>query len=97
MAPATTGQNPLVTFLPLIAVFIVFYFFMIRPQVKKQKELSTYRDALQKGDKIVTTGGIYGRVFEVKDNIVTMDAGGDVKLRIDKTAVLKDASDIEPK
>ena len=98
MAPATTtGQNPLVTFLPLIAVFVVFYFFMIRPQVKKQKELSTYRNSLQKGDKIITTGGIYGKVAEVKDNIVTVDVGSDIKLRVDKSAVLKDASDIEQK
>ena len=96
-APASSGQNPLVTFLPLIAVFVVFYFFMIRPQVKKQKELSTYRNSLKKGDKIITTGGIYGRVFEVKENIVTVEVGGDVKLRVDKSAVLKDATDIEQK
>lgn len=94
---ASSGQNPLVTFLPLIAVFVVFYFFMIRPQVKKQKELTTYRNSLKKGDKVITTGGIYGRVVEVKDNVVTVDAGGDVKLRIDKSAVLKDATDIEQK
>ena len=96
-APASSGQNPLVTFLPLIAVFVVFYFFMIRPQVKKQKELTTYRNSLKKGDKIITTGGIYGRVFEVKENIVTVEVGGDVKLRVDKSAVLKDATDIEQK
>jgi preprotein translocase subunit YajC len=97
MGPAPQGQNPLVTFLPLIAVFVVFYFFMIRPQVKKQKELSTYRNSLKKGDKILTTGGIYGRVADVKDNIVTIDVGGDIKLRVDKSAVLKDATDIEQK
>jgi preprotein translocase subunit YajC len=97
MAPAASGQNPLVTFLPLIAVFVVFYFFMIRPQVKKQKELSTYRNSLKKGDKIITTGGIYGRVADVKDNVVTVDVGGDVIIRVDKSAVLKDASDIEQK
>ena len=94
----TTGQNnPLVSFLPLILVFVVFYFFMIRPQMRKQKELSNYRNSLQKGDKVVTTGGIYGRIIEVKDNIVMMDVGGDVKLRIDKSALLKDPSDIEQK
>lgn len=91
------GSNPLVTFLPLILVFVVFYFFMIRPQMKKQKELNNYRNSLAKGDKVVTTGGIYGRVLEVKDNVVMVDVGGDVKLRIDKSALLKDASDIEHK
>ena len=96
-AGSTGAANPLVTFLPLILVFVVFYFFMIRPQMKKQKELSNYRNALAKGDKIVTTGGIYGRVIEVKDNVVMMDAGGDVKLKVDKSAVLKDPTDIEQK
>lgn len=94
---AAGSTNPLVSFLPLILVFVVFYFFMIRPQMRKQKELSNYRNSLKKGDKVVTTGGIYGRIIEVKDNIVMMDVGGDVKLRIDKSALLKDPSDIEQK
>jgi preprotein translocase subunit YajC len=87
------GQgNPLLTFLPLILVFVVFYFFMIRPQMKKQKEMNNYRSSLKKGDKIVTTGGIYGRIYEVKDNYVTIDVGGDVRLKVDKSALLKDPS-----
>jgi preprotein translocase subunit YajC len=87
----TTGQgNALFSFLPLILVFVVFYFFMIRPQMKKQKEMTNYRNSLKKGDKVVTTGGIYGRISEVKDNYVTVDVGGDVKLKIDKSALLKD-------
>jgi preprotein translocase subunit YajC len=93
-APAGgTGQsNPLLSFLPLILVFVVFYFFMIRPQMKKQKEMNNYRSSLKKGDKVVTTGGIFGRVYEVKDNYVTVDVGGDIKLKIDKNALLKDPS-----
>lgn len=92
----STGQsNALVTFLPLILVFVVFYFFMIRPQMKKQKEMSNYRNSLKKGDKVVTTGGIYGRVQEVKDNYVMMDVGGDIKLKVDKSALLKDPSGTE--
>lgn len=89
-AGAAGQSNPLVTFLPLILVFVVFYFFMIRPQMKKQKEMTTYRSSLKKGDKVITTGGIYGRVLEVKDNSVTIDVGGDVKLKVDKNALLKD-------
>jgi preprotein translocase subunit YajC len=90
--PAAPGQpnNPLTTFLPLILVFVIFYFFMIRPQMKKQKELNNYRNSLKRGDKVVTTGGIYGKVYEIKDNYITMEVGGDVKLKIDKNAVLKD-------
>lgn len=87
------GQsNPMITFLPLILVFVVFYFFMIRPQMRKQKEMNTYRSSLKKGDKVVTTGGIYGRVHEVRDNYIMMDAGGDVRLKIDKSALLRDPS-----
>lgn len=89
----TTGQsNPLVTFLPLILVFVVFYFFMIRPQMKKQKEMNSYRSTLKRGDKVITTGGIYGRVYEVKETYVLVDVGGEVKLKIDKNALLKDPS-----
>lgn len=89
----TAGQpNPLVSFLPLILVFVVFYFFMIRPQMKKQKELTQYRNSLKRGDKVITTGGIYGRVHEVRDNFVFVDVGGDIKLKIDKSALVKDPS-----
>ena len=91
-AGATGQSNPLVTFLPLILVFVVFYFFMIRPQMKKQKEVTSYRSSLKKGDKVITTGGVYGKIYEVKDNYVTVDVGGDIKLRIDKNALLKDPS-----
>ena len=86
-----TGQsNPLVTFLPLLLVFVVFYLFMIRPQMKKQKEMTNYRNSLKKGDKVVTTGGIYGKVNEVKDNYVMLEVGGDLKLKVDKSALVKD-------
>src|SRR5450759_4112146 len=88
-AGAAGQSNPLVTFLPLILVFVVFYFFMIRPQMKKQKDTNKYRSSLKRGDKVVTTGGIYGKVYEVKDNYVTMDVGGDIKLKVDKSALLK--------
>lgn len=97
MGPPTEGQNPLVTFLPLILVFVVFYFFMIRPQVRKQKELTTYRSELKKGDKIITTGGIYGKITDVKDSTLTVDVADGVLLKIDKSAVLKDSSDIQQK
>jgi len=92
-ASSTAGQgNAWISLLPLLLVFVVFYFFMIRPQMKKQKEMTNYRNSLKKGDKVVTTGGIYGRIHEVKDNYVMMDAGGDVKLKVDKNALVKDPS-----
>jgi preprotein translocase subunit YajC len=97
-AAGGSGQsNPLLTFLPLILVFVVFYFFMIRPQMKKQKEMNNFRTSLQKGDKVITTGGIYGRIAEVKDNFVMLEVGGDVKLKVDKSALIKDPADVEQK
>ncbi|MGD0342189.1 MAG: preprotein translocase subunit YajC [Bacteroidales bacterium] len=76
----------------ILGIIVVFYFFMIRPQMKKQKEMTNYRNTLKKGDKVITTGGIYGRINEVSDNYVMMDAGGDVRLKVDKNAVMKDPS-----
>ena len=90
-AGGASGQsNALVTFLPLLLVFVIFYFFMIRPQMRKQKEMSNYRSSLKKGDKVITTGGIYGRIHEVKDNYVMLEVGGDLRLKVDKNALVKD-------
>ena len=83
--------------LPLLLVFVVFYFFMIRPQMRKQKELTSYRNAISKGDKVITTGGIYGKVVEVAENVITIEIANDVKIRVDKNAILKDPSDISAK
>ena len=81
-------------FLPLLLIIVVFYFFMIRPQMKKQKELKTYRDALQKGDKVVTTGGIYGKLTGVSENTVEVEIANGITIKIDKYAILKDSSDL---
>lgn len=95
-APQAGGeQNPLMTFLPMILVIVVFYFFMIRPQIKRQKELKKFRESLQKGDKVVTNGGIYGKVAEIKDNYILLQVDDNVKLRVDKAAVVKDMSDVQ--
>ncbi len=93
-APAQSSPNLLTGLLPLVLVFVVFYFFMIRPQMKKQKELTNYRNAITKGDKVITTGGIYGKVTDVTENIVTVEIANDVKIRVDKNAILKDPSDV---
>lgn len=88
------SSNPLTSLLPLLLIIVVFYFFMIRPQVKKQKELKTYRSSIQKGEKIVTTGGIYGKVTDIKDQTVTVEIADNIRIRVDKNAVLKDPGDI---
>ncbi len=94
MAPqAAEGGNPLMSLLPFLLIIVVFYFFMIRPQMKRQKELRKYREALKKGDKVITTGGIYGRVAEIKDDHVMMEIADNVKIKIDKSAIIMDMSD----
>ena len=93
-APAAQA-NPLTSLLPLVLIIVVFYFFMIRPQVKRQKELKNYRNALQKGEKIITTGGIYGKVTDVKEQTVTVEIAENIRIKVDKSAVLKDSSDLE--
>jgi len=94
---APAGESPMGgigSFLPLILIIVVFYFFMIRPQMRKQKELKNYRSALQKGDKIVTTGGIYGKITGVSETTVDVEVANGFIIKVDKYAVLKDSSDL---
>ena len=96
MAPQQGAEsNPIMTFLPMVLIIVVFYFFMIRPQVKKQKDLKKFRESLNKGDKVVTTGGIYGKIAEIKDSYILLQVDDNVKLRVDKSAVVKDMSDVQ--
>jgi preprotein translocase subunit YajC len=78
--------------IPLILVVVVFYFFMIRPQTKKQKELKKFRESLKQGDKVVTIGGIHGKILEVADSTVLVSSEG-TKLRIEKTAIASSVED----
>ena len=79
----------------LILIFVVMWFFMIRPQRKQQKELEKFRAGLQKGDKVVTVGGIYGTVVEIKEKSVLIEVDKDVKIRVDKNSLVKDYSEAE--
>ncbi|MFD2743990.1 MULTISPECIES: preprotein translocase subunit YajC [Sphingobacterium] len=79
-------------FLPMILIFVVFYFFMIRPQMKKQKDHKKYIQELGVNAKIVTTAGIHGRIVEVGETSFLVDVGSGVKIRFDKSAVSLDAS-----
>ena len=76
----------------LLLIFVVMWFFMIRPQRKQQKELEKFRNELKKGDKVVTAGGIYGTVAEIQERTVLLKVDGDVKLRVDKNSLVKDFS-----
>ena len=74
----------------LALIFVVMWFFMIRPQRKQQKELQNFRDSLKKGDKVVTVGGIFGTVAEIKDTTVLIEVDNHVKIRVSKNALVKD-------
>ena len=95
-AAAAAGAGGNWTFLAMmVLIFVVMYFFMIRPQQKKQKELVKFRDNLKKGDKVLTAGGIYGVVVEVKDQYVLVEVDANVKIRFDKSAIVSEVADIQ--
>ena len=79
----------------MIAIFAVMWFFMIRPQRKQQKELEKFRNELKKGDKVVTAGGIYGTVDEIKERYVLLKVDGETRLRVDKNSLVRDYSDAQ--
>ena len=74
----------------IIAMFAIMWLFMIRPQRKQQKELEAFRNSLKRGDKVITAGGIYGTVDEIKDRYVVLKVDGETKLRVDKSSIVKD-------
>ncbi len=77
----------------LLLIFVIFYFFMIRPQTKRQKEIKKFQDSLENGKTIITQGGIYGRVREVKDNYVLVEIADGVKIRVNKNMVFDSPED----
>ena len=81
----------------MILILVVMYFFMVRPQQKKQKEIVKWRESLKRGDKIVTVGGIYGTIAEVKDTFLVVEVDNNVRIRVDKSSVVKDITDAQNK
>jgi preprotein translocase subunit YajC len=85
---APQGQaDPLISFLPLIFIFVVFYFLLIRPQSKKAKEHKQMVEALAKGDEVVTNGGLLGRITSVGDNFVELELGEGLKVKVQRQAI----------
>ncbi len=94
-APAPQGGG-LSGILMMVLIFVVFYFFMIRPQQKRQKEIKKQRDSMQVGDKVITSGGIYGKIRELKDdNTVIIEIAENVRIKVDKTSVFMSAQDAQ--
>jgi preprotein translocase subunit YajC len=80
----------------MVLFFGVIYFLMIRPQQKKQKEIQKMRESLKEGDKVVTAGGIYGKIKEVSDTAFLLEVADGVKIKVDKASVFLSSNDIQP-
>lgn len=93
-APATGGMGgQWSSIIMMVAIVAIFYFFMIRPQTKRQKEIRKFRESLAVGDKVVTAGGIYGRIKELKPESVILEIADNVRIRVDKSSVYATAAD----
>ncbi|MCG0275889.1 MAG: preprotein translocase subunit YajC [Thermosediminibacteraceae bacterium] len=72
---------------PLILIFVIFYFLIIRPQQKREKERRNMLNSLQEGDEIITIGGIFGRILNIKDDVITLEVGDKVKIKVTRSAI----------
>ena len=89
---AAAATNPIMQFLPIVLIIVVFYFFMIRPQMKKAKDHKKFIEELKKGDKVVTSAGIHGKIIDLNETTFLIEVEGGTKIRFDKSAVSLDAS-----
>jgi preprotein translocase subunit YajC len=95
--PAATGSSGLSGILMIVAIVVIFYFFMIRPQQKRQKDIQKAREAMRTGDKVVTAGGIYGKIREISDKQMVLEISEGVRVRIDKSSVFASPEDTQQK
>lgn len=94
-APAQGGLGQYSGILMMVLIFVVFYFFMIRPQSKRQKEIKNQREAMKAGDSVVTSGGIYGKVKDIKETTVIIEIADNVRIKVDKNSVFATAEDLQ--
>lgn len=80
----------------MVAIFAIMYFFMIRPQNKKQKEIANFRKNLEVGQEVITAGGIYGKVKEIEETFVVLEIASGVKIKIDKNSIFANAAANQP-
>lgn len=86
-APGPAGASPLISFFPLVLVFVIFYFLLIRPQQKKAKEHREMLERLKKNDEVLTSGGLYGKVISLADNVVTVEVAPNVRVRVNRPQI----------
>ncbi len=92
---AEGAGSPYTTLIMLGLIIVVFYFFMIRPQMKRQKELRKFQESLAKGDKVIVAGGIMGKVFDVKDDHIVVEIDENTRVRVIKSTVVRDSTDLQ--
>ena len=85
--PESAAVNPLVQLFPLAIIFVIFYFLLIRPQQKKQKELKSMLDNLAYNDMVMTTGGIHGKITGLTDAVVTLEIADKVRIKVARSAI----------
>lgn len=86
-AATSSAEASFMSFLPMIAIFAIFWFLMIRPQQKKAKELRAMLEALQKNDEVITTGGVIGKIVKLSDQFVTLELSDNVEILIQRAAI----------
>ena len=94
-AQASQGGSGWTSIIMMAAVILIFWLFMIRPQQKRQKEIRKAREAMQPGDKVVTSGGIHGKIKEVGEQTMLIEVAEGVRIRIDKSAIFASAGDAQ--
>ena len=85
--PGIGGPGQMLSFLPLVLIFIIFYFLLIRPQQKKAKQHQEMLGKLKKNDDVMTSGGIYGKVISLADNVVTLEVAPNVRIRVNRPQI----------
>ncbi|MDP4280912.1 MAG: preprotein translocase subunit YajC [Bacteroidota bacterium] len=89
-----SAQSTWWSLLPLLLIIVVFYLFFIRPQMKRSKDQKKFRENLQKGQKVITIGGIHGKIVELQDTTVTIEVENQVRLRVEKSAIAIDSTQV---
>ena len=91
---AAESSDTWMSLLPLFLILVVFYFFFIRPQTKKNKDLKKFREAIKKGDKVITIGGVHGKRAAGQEKTLVLDIGNQLKLTVEKSAVAMDGEQV---
>ncbi len=89
---AVPGGGAMGQLIMILLIIVVFYFFMIRPQMKKAKDEKLFKQSLLKGDKVVTIGGVHGKIIDVNDTTFIIEVDNNVKLKVEKTAISAEAT-----